>query len=96
MRHILFFDMLLVDLLLCLPNYKCFPQTNPLNLHNHLSGEFSSSHDTDDERGSEGLRNPLKVTQPASERAGFEPCALIHFNAALYRGYRSRHQIPGS
>lgn len=67
--------MFTTDLLLCLPSYKCFLQMNPLNLHNNLSEELSSSHHTDEESdsegSSEGLRNLLKVTEPASGRAGF-------------------------
>lgn len=45
-----------------LPSYKCFPRTNPFNLHD-LSGESAAAHNTDDEKGSEGLKNLLKVTQ---------------------------------
>lgn len=61
------------------------PQINPFDTTKY-PGELSSDHDTDDDLGSEGLRNLLQVTQPASGRARFEPRTLNHFNAALYRG----------
>lgn len=78
--------MFTVGSLLHLPGYKCFHKLTHLTLTTTYQGKLPSDHDTDDELGSEGLRNLLKVTQPASGRAGFEPRTLNHFNAALYRG----------